>query len=318
MDVHLLNTSGAMRSCLAGWRDIFGLADRIRAREGLPPLFPVRLVGTAAAALARLDPAPGSLVMVPVTLGEDFAELGNRRLLERLAAWHREGVTLASACAGSFLLAAAGLLDGRSATTHWSLADRFRAAFPKVRLEPGELLLEHPAGPGGKPGALVLGGGITAYIDVALALVARSGGAALAERVARVLLWDPHRPRQAAWDPGAAPAPLVADEPLIRAEAWAETRLDQDFDVADWAGAVGLERRTFERRFQAAFGLPPGSWLRRRRLGQAKELLTTSRRSWDEIAAACGYADPGSFRRLFVRETGLGPREYRQRFGTAP
>jgi transcriptional regulator GlxA family with amidase domain len=312
IEVRLLNTPGAMRSCLAGWQDILGIANNYRGGAGLPPLFRCRILGTGARALAAAG-SPG-LVLLPVALGNRGPRDRNPPLETRLAEWHRDGVMLASACAGSFTLASAGLLDGRRCTTHWSLAAEFRQRFPRAELEIGELLVETPAGPGGRPGALLCGGGITAYVDVALAVIARFGGQALAEAVARILLWDPHRPRQAVWADGPAPA-IHGDEALLRAEAWLEPRLAQAVRLEDWADAAGLGLRTFERRFRAVHGQAPGLWLRRRRLNLARELLATSQRSWEEIALAAGYQDPGSLRQLFVREFGLAPREFRQRFG---
>lgn len=310
--VALLNPPGAMRSCLAGWQDILGLANQSRQRQALPPLFRSRIQGTTARALA--DAPPADLVMVPVLLGDNRPLADGSTLAAKLSEWHNQGVMLGSACAGSFLLAAAGVLDGKRATTHWSLAAGFRRQFPRVHLDVGELLVEHPPGPGGRPGAVLCGGGITAYIDVALAVIARFGGGALAEGIARTLLWDPHRPRQAAWATGEAPA-IHGDEAILRAEAWIEPRLAEEVDLGGWAAAAGLGLRTFERRFRSIHGLAPGLWLRHRRLALARELLATSQRSWEEIACAASYRDSGSLRQLFIREYGLAPREYRRRFG---
>ena len=315
LEVLLLNPPGAMRSCLAGWQDVFALANRSRQRAGLASLFrcPIGMVraGAHRPGSATVAERP-DLVLVPVLLGDYQRALENLALLERQRVWHQEGITLASACAGSFLLAAAGILDGRRATTHWSLAREFRQRFPRIQLDAGELLVEHPAGPGGRPGALVCGGGITAYIDVALSLIARCGGSALAENVARTLLWDPHRPRQALYADRPPPG-IHGDEAILKAEAWIETRLSESVSLARWASAAGLETRTFERRFHTALGLAPGQWLRTRRLQLARELLMTSVRTWEEISLAAGYRDPGSLRQLFIREFGISPRECRQR-----
>ena len=316
MLTYLLNAQGAMRSCLAGWQDIFGLANRALHNGGLAPLFQTKIVTLSASNLNRLraGPLPG-LVMAPVMLGTTYPDLANQALLELLARWHGQGVILASACAGSFLLAASGILDGGCATTHWSLAEQFRIRFPKVDLREGELLVTLPADAGKSRGAVYCGGGMTAYVDVALAIIANTGGAALAERVARTLLWDPHRPMQAAYAESTPIPALITDESILRAESWAVARIERDFSLAEWANAIGLELRSFQRRFQTAMSMAPGLWLRRHRLRFSRDLLTTSARSWEEICAACGYRDPGSFRRLFQGEYGLSPREYRQRFG---
>jgi len=316
MLIYLLNTQGALRSCLAGWQEIFGLANRALHSGGLASIFQTRIISLSPQSLTRLSASPApDLVMVPVMLGTTYPDLENQNLLNLIARWHGSGVMLASACAGSFLLAASGILDGAAATTHWSLAEQFRQNFPKVNLQEGELLVTIPAGDSSLPGGIFCGGGMTAYIDVALAIIAHSGGAALAQRVARTLLWDPHRPLQSAYAETTPSPPLITDELILRAEAWAIARIERDFDLGEWAAAIGLELRSFQRHFQTATGLAPGLWLRRHRLKTSRDLLATSARSWEEICTACGYRDPGSFRLRFQREYGLAPREFRQRFG---
>lgn len=316
MLIYLMNVKGALRSCLAGWQDIFSLANRVLAQGGLPALYQMRIISTAPRNLALLPYKPKpDLVLIPVMLGDNFPELENQLLLRTIMHWHQQGIMLASACAGSFLLAAAGVFNGHAATTHWSLADRFRNRFPAVHLNEGELLVETPAAPDRGPGALLCGGGITAYIDVALSLISRSGGQALADRVSRTLLWDPHRPRQAVYA-DETPKSLHGDEIILKAEAWALTHLNQQFGLPIWAKASGLELRSFERRFRQALCMTPGVWLRRQRLQRARELCATSQRSWEEISTACAYQDSGNFREIFRKEFGLGPREYRSRFGT--
>lgn len=315
MLIYLLNTKGAMRSCLAGWKDIFNLANRSLQKGGLPPLFHTRIISLSPRQLNFLaqSPAP-DIVMAPVMLGDSFSDMSNQPLLELLANWHRQGVTLASACAGSFILGAAGVLDNRSATTHWTLAEKFRRQYPAVLLNEGELLIENPAADGGKPGAILCGGGITAYIDVALAIIATKGGSALAQRVGRVLLWDPHRPRQTVYAEANEILPIHGDENILKAEAWAHSRLNRHFGLPEWALSASLELRSFERRFHQANGTTPGLWLRQQRLKLARELLANSIHSWEEISISCGYRDPNSFRTLFKREFGLNPKEFRARF----
>ncbi len=302
--IYILNAADAMRSCIAGWRDIFELANRERSMLGLPRLFDVKLVGAVGRSLEQ--PAP-DVFLIPASLAETHAA-PDPAVLGAIAAWHRAGATACSACAGSFLIAAAGILDGREATTHWSLAPAFRAAFPAVRLRIEEMLVEHED--------VITGGGVTAYFDVALRVVARCGGGALAERCARILLFDPCRPRQTVYEETSSRAGARPhnDESILLAEAWVETRIFGAVSVREWSDGVGLETRTFERRFQAVLGTSPVEYIRKRRLDRARELLGTTARSWEEIASDCGYRDAGAFRRLFVARYGMGPREYRSRF----
>ena len=306
--VYIMNAPDAMRSCVAGWRDVFSLADRERGALGLARLFELSLISHANRASAAPAPTPApDILLVPASLSGTFP-VPEPGLLRTIREWHATGTVIGSACAGSFLLAAAGLLDGREATTHWSLAIEFRARFPSVRLKIERMLVDL--------GDIVTGGGVTAYLDVALRLIARYGGIALAERCARILLFDTHRLRQTVYeetDPRLVPA-LHGDEDILRAEAWMEPRLFTAATVGEWAAGSGLGLRSFERRFRAAMGQSPGEYVRKRRLDRARELLAATRRTWEEIASDCGYRDAGAFRRLFIARYGIGPRDYRSRF----
>jgi transcriptional regulator GlxA family with amidase domain len=209
-------------------------------------------------------------------------------------------------CGGVFCLAEAGLLEGRRATTHWSLADDFRRRFPRVKLDPDVLVIDEDD--------RIIGGGMTAYFEVGLRVIRRWAGAEVAQDCAAVFVVDPDRTLQSPF----VPAGLVHNETdpvLARALDWALAQADLDFGVSDWARALAVERRTFERRAVAAWGFGPAERLRRLKLDRARLLTGGGNLSWDQISDRCGYRDPAAFRRLFLERFGQTPGEYRRRFG---
>jgi transcriptional regulator GlxA family with amidase domain len=217
-----------------------------------------------------------------------------------------QGVFLGAVCAGVFPLAEAGLLTGRQATTHWTLADQFRRQFPRVILDEDALLIEHEG--------FLLGGGMTAYFDVGLRLIQRMAGAEVARDCAAIFLLDPHRRFQSPFVP--AGLGLSERDPILaKALDWVLAQQSLDFGVEQWASAVAIEKRTLERRAKAAWGFGPAERLRRLRLDRARILLSGAALSWDEVAERCGYRDPAAFRRLFLKRFGQAPGEYRRRFG---
>jgi transcriptional regulator GlxA family with amidase domain len=211
-------------------------------------------------------------------------------------------------CAGVFLLAEAGLLTGRRATTHWTLVDQFRRRFPRVILEEDALVIEDQGF------LLGGGGGMTAYFDIGLRLVQKFAGPEVASDCAAIFLLDPHRKFQSPFVP-AGLGSSESDPVLARALDWVRTQPVLDFGVQQWAAAVAMEKRTLERRAKAAWGFGPAERLRRLRLDRARMLLSEPELRWDDVANRCGYRDAGAFRRLFLQRFGQAPGEYRRRFG---
>jgi len=209
-------------------------------------------------------------------------------------------------CAGVFCIAETGLLDGRRATTHWSLAGEFRRRFPRVALDADALVVEDKA--------MILGGGMTAYFDVGLRLIRRYGGDEVARDCAAVFILDPGRTLQSPFAP-AGFGPYETDPVLARAMGWALGQKELDFGVSEWASAVAVEKRTLERRARAAWGFGPAERLRRLRLDRARLLVASGVLTWDQVTGRCGYRDPAAFRRLFLERFGQTPGEYRRRFG---
>ena len=218
---------------------------------------------------------------------------------------HAQGAVLASNCAGSFALAAAGLLSGRPATTHWAFEEQFRGRFPEVELEIDRMVVDD--------GDIVTAGGMLAWTDLGLRIVERLLGPTVMIETSRFLLIEPGGREQRNYA-SFAPNMTHGDAPVLKVQHWLQARTGGHVSVRDMAGEAGLEERTFQRRFKAATGMTPLEYWQQLRIGKARELLEFTREAIDRIAWRVGYEDAAAFRKLFHRITGLSPGEYRQRF----
>lgn len=236
--------------------------------------------------------------------GASFASPPSAEVIAALRAAHDRGATLAAHCLGVFQLAATGLLDGLEVTTHWQFADQLAASYPRLRVRPSALYLDH--------GQLVTGAGAAAGIDMCLHLIRRYHGGALANSIARILVTPPHR------DGGQQQfitAPLAGDDgALTDVIAWARANLDRQLSLDELAARALMSRRSFVRHFKAGTGATPHAWLLDQRFGRAEELLETTDLPVERIAAMVGYANTAAFREQFIARRGLPPRDYRRAF----
>lgn len=229
------------------------------------------------------------------------------QLLMALRTAHARGARIASLCSGAFVLAAAGLLDGRRATTHWMYADELARRHPGVDVNPDVLYVDGGDG-------IFTSAGTAAGIDLCLHLVRLDHGAHVANMFARRMVASPHRAGgQAQYVKDAVPA-TGGDDRLAATLDWAIANLERPLTVESLAQHAHLSPRTFARRFQAAMGTTPLRWILRQRVSAAQRLLETSDRSVEEIAAGCGFGSPAAFRLHFGRQTGTSPTAYRSTF----
>jgi AraC family transcriptional activator FtrA len=225
---------------------------------------------------------------------------------EELRAAHRRGARIAAICTGAFVLARAGLLGGRRATTHWRHTARLAAAFPEVRVDPDVLYVDH--------GDVATSAGTGAGIDLCLHLVRSDHGAAYAAQVARNMVLPPHR-EGGQLQYAARPAPARADDSLAPLLEWAADRLDSPLTVGRLAGRAGLSGRTLARRFTEQLGTSPGRWLLDRRLDAARVLLEQTRLPVEAVAQRVGLVSAVNLRRRFRTHLGTTPGAYRRDFG---
>ncbi|UFQ15866.1 MULTISPECIES: GlxA family transcriptional regulator [Streptomyces] len=217
----------------------------------------------------------------------------------------REGRRVASICTGAFVLAAAGLLDGRRATTHWLSSDRFARTFPAVKVDADVLYVDE--------GEVLTSAGEAAGIDLCLHLIRSEHGAAVAAEVARRTVVPPHREGgQTQYIRRPLAEPRLAS--TAGARAWALAHLTEPLTLAELAGVESMSVRTFSRRFREETGLTPMRWLTQRRLDRARELLETTDHTVDRIATETGFGTAASLRQHFAAGVGVSPGVYRATF----
>lgn len=225
-------------------------------------------------------------------------------MLDTLRAAHARGARLLSVCSGAFVLAAAGLLDGRRATTHWRHAAKLAAKYPNAQVEPSVLYVQD--------GTIYTAAGSAAGIDLGLHLVRQDYGSAIANQVARRMVVPPHRDGgQSQFVAAAMPAPDGSLAPIME---WASARLDQPLDAATLARKARMSLRTLARRFESQAGTTPHQWLTHQRVLAAQRLLETSDASIERVAELSGFATPETLRHHFRRRVGTSPGAYRRRF----
>ncbi|UQX02335.1 helix-turn-helix domain-containing protein [Streptomyces sp. RerS4] len=214
---------------------------------------------------------------------------------------------IVSICTASYVLAAAGLLDGRRATTHWNEAAHFQRAFPRVEVDPKVLFVDDDR--------VLTAAGVAAGVDLCLHLLRRDHGSEVANRVAKLCVVPPWRAGgQAQYIESPMPEPEAATTAATR--AWALERLHRPLSLAELAEHARMSVRTFCRRFGEEVGMPPGQWLAQRRVDHARRLLETTELPVDEVAAHAGFGTAVSLRQHLSSTLGVSPTTYRRAFRT--
>ena len=261
--------------------------------------------------------ASGYSLVVPGTLADvrradtvivpgfvDQSRVFSDGVLDALRHVHRRGRRVVSVCTGAFALAAAGVLDGLSATTHWRDIDELAQRYPNVTVDRNVLYVDN--------GQVLTSAGVASGIDLCLHIVRRDLGAAAANRLARLIVAAPHR------DGGQTQfieAPVgTTDGSLSATRSWALDHLGEPLSIRDLARHAGVSERTFARRFVDETGSPPLQWLLGARIQQARELIETADLSVDQIAQRCGMGTAANLRLHFRRLVGTTPTSYRRSF----
>ncbi|MFF5247024.1 GlxA family transcriptional regulator [Streptosporangium sp. NPDC000095] len=251
--------------------------------------------------------ADADTVVIPATraLGAISAEGRLPAPVADAIARIRPGTRLVSICTAAYVLAAAGLLDGRPATTHWNHTDHFQKLFPKVKVNPDVLFVDD--------GDVLTSAGVAAGIDLCLHIVRRDHGTEVANRVARRCVVPPWRDGgQAQFIERPIPAPTAATTAPTR--AWALERLHEPLSLGELAAHARMSRRTFTRRFRDEMGLSPGQWLILQRVELARRLLETSDLPVDGVALRSGFGTAASLRQHLQAAIGVSPMAYRRTF----
>jgi transcriptional regulator GlxA family with amidase domain len=309
---------GAQMAAVHGLTDLFAVANRIAAEHQAAQL-PVLRVShwqvegdqppTRTYASHAGDDRALLAVLIPPSIGGFSAAQAPASLMQWLRDQHALGATLGGVCVGSLMLAESGLLDGRSATTHWTSAKTFAERYPNIRLKADTPIVDD--------GDLITTAGLMAWSELGLRLVDRLLGPSIATGTARFLVIE-HS--DSASECGSNFAPILGhgDAAILKVQHWLQSTGATDVSLTAMAERAGLEERTFLRRFRAASGLKPTEYCQHLRVGNAREMLEFSNGTIDHIAWTVGYQDPGAFRAIFKKITGLAPSDYRARFGVTP
>lgn len=305
--IAVLEIPGAMASSVAITHDVLTTANRVSGASQRPAPFTVSTVRCGAtpnrARTRRADLliVPGLGTAEPGDLDRKLRSTACRRAQSMLTESFAEGAAVAASCASTFLLAEAGLLEGRQATTTWWLAPVFQQRYPGVNLVTDRIVVDE--------WPVATAGAALAQMDLMLAIVARFAGDGLARACANYLLLEERRSQA----PFMAVGYLSRQDPKIaKAESWIRKNIARDFTVDELAESVALAPRTFARRISMVCGVTPIQFVQRIRIETARYLLETTRLPVDEIARKVGYAEASTLRRLMRRDTRYPPAHYRR------
>lgn len=318
--VSILATNGTIATTVSGPMDVFFLAGRLWNSiydEPMTPFFDVEIIGEKEGPVKCLnnvlitphrtiaDPGQTDLIIISSITSRDRIPKHRPGTIRWLRQQHRRGASIAGVCTGAFLLAETGLLDGKSATTHWGFIDLFRQRYPRVNLRPEKVITDE--------GTLYCAGALSAGIDLSLYLVEKYCGHEVAIQCSKALLHDMGRKTQ-------RPYSVLqfqkkhTDEAVLAAQDWLEKNYTQAVEMNSVARFHGMSRRTFERRFKHATGDTPLCYLQKIRVEAAKKMLETQSTTFEEISYRSGYENPGHFREIFKKHTGLLPGHYERYF----
>jgi len=309
-------------SAIYGFIDMLSVANRWhkhlnKNRNEMDPLFEwdiVSMDGRSVQAEGRItviphrsihDKAPTDFILIPGFIFP-LKFIGN--VPEELTDWiwrrHKDNILIGSTCTGAFLLAETGILDGKTATTNINFATYFRKRYPCVNLKPQRIITEDKG--------ILCSGATSSYLDLCIYLIEKFGFGELAAATGKMMLLDPKRSQ----------SPYVifdyqkqhGDGVVEKAQSYMEEKFGEPVCVESLAKDLGISPRHFIRRFKKATGDPPLVYLQLVRIEAAKQKLENTSHSVEEITRQVGYEDPNSFRRLFKKNTGFSPRDYRNRF----
>lgn len=307
INIAIVQYPGAMQSAVEGLRELFGLANRLSTEHDATAPFNICIQDGLLITDADNTTMPShQVIILPPCIDGTYYGEEHQTLTPWLKAQHQRGAVLCSVCAGAFILAQTGLLDQRPATTHWLLAERFSERFPAVYLDDNKILIND--------GDLITAGGLMAWLDLGLELVAQFAHPALMRQLGKQLVVDTG-PREQRYYRRFMPRLNHGDSTILHSQHHLQRHFHDNLSVKGLATSSHLTERTFLRRFVRATGLKPSEYLQQLRVSKACDALESSQSTVEKIASEVGYEDVSAFRKVFIKITGLTPREFRARFG---
>ncbi|WP_264876592.1 GlxA family transcriptional regulator [Vibrio agarivorans] len=298
--VGIFHYSGSPKSAVYGLEEAFQFANRACLQLGEPCQFLTSVFQniedlTASCDVLLLPPANDDIYYL-APLDSD---------IQWMVEQHRQGTLLASACAGAFVLAATGLVQHRSITTHWGLAQALKAAYPKLEIDSNQILIDHHD--------IITAGGMMSWLDLALELIARFASPAAMRLVGKLLVVDT-APREQRFYQQFLPNLQHGDQAIVDVQQYINLYFADTLVVEQLAIGVHMTVRTLQRRLKAATGFNPNQYIQRVRVQKVCDLLETGNESFEVIARQVGYEDSSACRKVFVKVMGLTPVEFRRRF----
>jgi transcriptional regulator GlxA family with amidase domain len=305
-------------SSITGTYEIFKKANEYWKGRGKREPFMIQLAGTSKKViynegLFTVTPHTNiaainktNLIIIP-SLNHNYQKSvkGNKNLIEWIGEQYRDGAEIATICTGAFLLAAAGLLDGKTCSTHWSVADNFRGMFPKVNLQTDKLITDE--------NGIYTNGGAYSFLNLVIYLVEKYYDRQTAIFCSKVFQIEMDRNSQSVFTIFAGQK-SHGDEMVIKAQAYIESKLHEKVSIEHLSTRFAVGRRNFDRRFIKATGNTPVEYSQRVKIESAKKAMETSRKTINEIMYEVGYSDVKAFREVFRKITGMSPLEYRNRY----
>lgn len=317
VEIGLIYYPDCLISAIYGLTDMFRIANMAASRaEGLqrPLIRTSHWKQNEKGVLECIfDSHPGTpnnpaFVVLPPSMIEPVPEQATQPIADWIRTLHKKGTTICATCAGTFVLAHAGILKGRSVTTHWLFNEHLQAAYPDIKIDTKKMIIDD--------GDIITAGGMMAWTDLGLLLIHRIMGPSLMLESARILLIDPSGREQSFYNVF-TPKLLHGDETILKVQHWLQSKSSGNAAIADMAGIAGMEERTFLRHFQKATGMRPTEYVQNIKVSRAREMLEFTHQSVDQIAWSVGYEDPGAFRKIFQKMMGLSPSAYRERFSVS-
>lgn len=246
-----------------------------------------------------------NVIIVPGSLVPGNLEVVPSSVSEWIRAQYTGGAVASSVCKGVYALARSGILRGRRVTTHWSCLDEFSRLHPDVSLEIDKIIVDD--------GEIITAGGVMAWMDLGLKLIHKFAGSGVMIDVAKFLLIDPSGRKQKCYRAFSPPTDH-GDEKVLRVQHWLQAHFGENLSLARMAHVAATSERTLIRRFHNALGMSPTTYVQKLRTGKARELLELTRLPFNQVSWKVGYEDIGAFRKVFLREMGLTPAQYRRKF----
>ncbi|MFC3150355.1 GlxA family transcriptional regulator [Litoribrevibacter euphylliae] len=303
INVHIINYPGALQSATHGLEELFLLANNIASEQNLTIEFVPQILQLD----SSFDPlsTPTQILICPPSIQNTYFQNPSEELLSFINHVHRKGGILCSACAGAFLLGAAGQLNHKRVTTHWKLAEQLQSSFPDAHLQAESILINE--------GNLITAGGIMSWVDLGLELVAHFMSPQVMRNLGKYLIVDTGK-REQRYYQSFTPRMDHGYEAILKTQHYLHKHYGDAIKIEELASQSFMTKRTFLRKFTEATGLKPLQYLQRVRIQSACNLLESTQQTAEQIAFKVGYEDVNSFRKVFTKIMGLTPTEFKDRF----